>query len=347
MVSQIHIPVLLKEIMEALVVQPGGRYIDCTLGGGGHATTILEQSSPGGQLLGIDASPEAIAATKDRLSAHKNDMLLVNDNFTNLEAICLRYDFLPVHGILFDLGLSSMQLGEHGRGFSFQYDAPLDMRFNPEQGITASDIINTYSEVDLARLIRTYGEEGNSNRIASQIVQDRPLRTTLELAGTIEKALDGKRGKLHPATKTFQALRVVVNRELENLEKALKQAVNLLGCEGRLAVISYHSLEDRIVKRFMQQETKKCICPPGLPTCLCGHRASLKLINRRVITPSPEEIKQNPRSRSAKLRIAERVISPEGYYPAREDYPFPAQFNVEGWRRPALLKKLRVVYSML
>ncbi len=342
-----HIPVLLQETIEALAVQPGGRYIDCTLGAGGHAAAILDRSSPGGQLLGIEADPEVIEIAKARLEAYSNSVLLVNENFVDLEAICIKYDFLPVHGILFDLGLSSLQLNSHGRGFSFQHDASLDMRLSPSQEVTAADIINTSSETKLAHLIKTYGEEGYSHQIAHRIVQERPINTTLQLVRTIEHAVGGKRGRLHPATKTFQALRIAVNHELEHLETALKQSINLLGFEGRLVVISYHSLEDRIVKQFMQQESKDCICPPGMPTCICGHRACLRLINKRVITPSPAEVQLNPRSRSAKLRAAERLISQDKYYRTTEEHSFPVQLNTEGWRRSALLKKLRVAFSML
>ncbi|MFC1983452.1 16S rRNA (cytosine(1402)-N(4))-methyltransferase RsmH [Chloroflexota bacterium] len=341
-----HIPVLLQEATEALAVQPGGRYIDCTLGAGGHAAAILDQSSPGGQLLGIDADPEAIDIARAKLATYGSSTLLVNDNFTNLEAICIKYDFLPVHGILLDLGLSSLQLNSDDRGFSFQHDAPLDMRFSPSQEVTAVDIINMSSETELARLIKTYGEESYSRQIAHCVVQERPINTTLQLVRTIEKAVRRRRGKLHPATKTFQALRIAVNHELEHLEAILKQAINLLGFEGRLVVISYHSLEDRIVKQFMQQESKDCICPPGLPTCVCGHKACLRLINKRVITPSKAEIQLNPSSRSAKLRAAERLIIQDDYYRTAEEHRFSPQLNAEGWRRPALLKKLRVAFSM-
>ena len=341
-----HIPVLLQEAIEALAVHPGGRYIDCTLGAGGHAAAILDRSSPGGQLLGIEADPEVIGIAKARLEAYSNSILLVNENFVNLEAICIKYDFLPVHGILFDLGLSSLQLNGHGRGFSFQHDAPLDMRFSPSQEVTAADIINTSPESELAHLIRVYGEESYSHQIAHRIVQERPINTTLQLVRTIEHAVGGKRGRLHPATKTFQALRIAVNHELEHLEAALRQAVNVLGFEGRLVVISYHSLEDRVVKQFMQQESRDCICPPGMPACICGHRACLRLINKRVITPSLAEVQLNARSRSARLRAAERLITQNEYYGTAEGHNFPAQLSTEGRRRPALLKKLRVAFSM-
>jgi len=341
-----HIPVLPQETIRALAVQPGGRYIDCTIGAGGHAAAILDRGSPGGQLLGIDADPEAIEIAKTRLESYSNSILLVNGNFVDLEAICIKYDFFPVHGILFDLGLSSIQLNSHDRGFSFQQDAPLDMRLSPSQEVTAADIINTSSEAELTHLIKTYGEEAHSHKIAHRVVQERPINTTFQLVRVIEQAVGGRRGKLHPATKTFQALRIAVNHELEHLEVALKRAINLLGFEGRLVVISYHSLEDRIVKQLMQQEAKGCICPPSVSTCVCGHRARLRLINKRVITPSRTEVQLNPRSRSAKLRTAERIISQAEYYRAAEEHSFSAQFNADGWRRPALLKKLRVAFSM-
>lgn len=338
-----HIPVLLSETLRALTVQPGGRYIDCTVGGGGHAAAILDHSSPGGQLLGIDADPHAIEMARERLQHHKDAVRLVNDNFVNLQSICIKYDFFPVHGILMDLGLSSLQLNGNGRGFSFQNDAPLDMRFNPEQKVTAADIVNTTSEARLAHLIRTYGEESYSRRIASSIVRERPINSTRQLAQIIEKAV-GRRGKIHPATKTFQALRIAVNHELEHLETALRQAIDLLGYEGRLVVITYHSLEDRIVKQFMQREAKKCICPPGTPVCVCGHVPRVKLINKKVITPSATEIDVNPRSRSAKLRAAERIISQGDCYATTEDHAFITIAKSRGWRRPALVEKIRMAF---
>jgi len=293
-----HIPVLLEETLEALAVQPGGRYIDCTIGAGGHAIVILYHSSPGGQLLGIDADPEAIKVARARLEAYSSSTLLIDENFANLKAICIKYNFLPVHGILFDLGLSSLQLDGAGRGFSFQHDAPLDMRLSPSQEVTAADIVNTSSEAELAGLIRTFGEESHSREIAHYIVRQRPIKTTLQLAQTIEQAIGGRRGRIHPATKTFQALRIAVNQELEPLQSALEQAIELLGFGGRLVVISYHSLEDRIVKRFMRREAS-------------GEKACLRLVNKKVITPSLAEVRLNPRSRSAKLRAAERITEPD------------------------------------
>ena len=339
-----HVPVLLEETMKALAVQPGGRYIDCTLGGGGHATVILEHSSPGGQLLGIDADPEAIKLARKRLEAYRGSSLLVNENFVDLQAICVKYDFFPVHGILFDLGLSSLQLNGNGRGFSFQHKAALDMRFNPEQEITAADIVNKFPEDELAHLIKKYGEEGYGHRIARRIVKERPIKTTLQLAHVIEHAIGRRRGRIHPATKTFQALRIAVNQELEHLETALKQAVDLLGFGGRLVVISYHSLEDRIVKQFMRRESKGCICPPGMPTCICGHEACLRLINKRPIVPSESETQRNPRSRSAKLRAAERIIDHDDCYGSANEPNFLYATEAVGWRRPALLEKIRMVF---
>ncbi len=347
MVALTHIPVLLKETTEALAVQPGGRYIDCTVGGGGHAAAILEQSSPGGQLLGIDADPEAIKVARSRLEDYSDSTRLINDNFANLQAICIKYDFFPVHGILFDLGLSSLQLNGDGRGFSFQHDAPLDMRLSPSQETTAADIINTFPEAKLAHLIKTYGEESYSHQIARHIVQGRPIKTTLHLIRTIEQATGTRRGRIHPATKTFQALRIAVNQELEHLETALKQAIGLLGFEGRLVVISYHSLEDRIAKQFIQREAKDCICPPDTPTCVCGHQASLRPITKKVVTPSPAEVQLNPRSRSAKLRAAERTTVPDEQYQTVEKPNFPEGSAARAWRKPTLVKKLRMMFLAL
>ncbi|MFA5309162.1 MAG: 16S rRNA (cytosine(1402)-N(4))-methyltransferase RsmH [Dehalococcoidales bacterium] len=338
-----HTPVLLEEVLRGLAVQPGGRYIDCTLGGGSHAAAILDHSSPGGQLLGIDADPFALETARERLQPFKESTLLVNDNFANLQSICIKYDFFPVHGILLDLGLSSMQLNGGDRGFSFQNDAPLDMRFNPNQKVSAADIVNSTPETRLAQIIRTYGEEGHSSRIAREIIKERPIRTTRQLAELIEKSV-GRHGRIHPATKTFQALRIAVNHELENLESVLRQAVDLLGFEGRLVVISYHSLEDRIVKQFMQREAAGCICPPGTPTCICGHTPRIKLINKKVIIPTDTEVRANPRSRSAKLRAAERLSTKDDCFVADDEQVLLAVAKSRGWRRPALLEKIRTVF---
>lgn len=338
-----HTPVLSDEVLKMLAVQPGGRYIDCTINGAGHASIILENSMPGGQLLGIDADPAAIDSAREKLQPYQDSVLLVNDNFVNLQAICIKSDFFPVHGILFDLGLSSLQLNGNGRGFSFQHDAPLDMRLNPNQRITAADIVNTTPEARLAHLIRMYGEDSHSHRIARLIVESRPVKTTRQLAELIEKAF-GRRGKIHPATKTFQALRIAVNHELEHLETALRQSVELLGYEGKLVVITYHSLEDRIVKQFMQNESRECICPPDTPTCICNHTPRLKIINKKVIKPTQQEIKSNPRSRSAKLRTAERIIEHGHSHATSEDHAFMSIAKSRGWRRPALLQKIKMFF---
>lgn len=302
-----HEPVMLEECISALQVQRGGRYVDCTVGGGGHAAAILEESSPGGRLIGIDADSHAIRVARGKLKPYGKDAILVNENFKYLENICTRHGFSPVNGVLFDLGMSSLQLEEAGRGFSFRQDSPLDMRFSDRQELTAADIVNTYPEVELARLLYRYGEEQRNRQIARCIVERRPLETTQELARVVEQAVGGTRGRIHPATKTFQALRIAVNHELENLELALEQAVNLLGNGGRIVVISFHSLEDRLVKGFFRREAQWCICPPGMPACICGHTPRLKVLSKKVFRPSPVEVQTNPRSRSARMRVAECI----------------------------------------
>jgi len=300
-------PVMLNETIEALLVQPGGRYIDCTVGQGGHAAAILDKSSPGGQLWGFDADPQAIKRSQITLREYGASVLLVNENFSRLEKVASDHRFRPVHGIVFDLGLSSLQLVDEERGFSFRRDGPLDMRFGPDQELTAAEIVNDFPEGKLANLIWSYGEERKSRRIARLIVESRPVKTTLELAGIVSKAVNGERGRIHPATRTFQALRIAVNREIENLLEALGQAVNILGSGGRLVVISFHSLEDRPVKELLNRESKKCICPPETPECACSHTPRLRLVSKGVIHPTPGEIESMARSRSAKLRVAERI----------------------------------------
>jgi 16S rRNA (cytosine1402-N4)-methyltransferase len=307
--STVHEPVMLAETLAALRIQPGGRYLDCTLGGGGHAEAILEASQPGGTLLGIDADPEALERTRRRLARFGSAFMTAEGNFSDLDTICRERGFLPVNGILFDLGLSSDQLASD-RGFSFQQPSPLDMRFSPDQDQTASDWVNDSSEEDLANVIWQYGEERQSRRIARAIVQRRPIATTLDLAKAVEQAVGRRPGsQSHPATKTFQALRIAVNQELAILAEALPRAHGLLGFGSRLVVISYHSLEDRIVKQYMQRESRDCICPPQQPICTCGHKPTQRLISRGALVPSSEEVKANPRSRSAKLRVAERLAA--------------------------------------
>lgn len=300
-----HIPVLYREVLNGLQVKPNGRYIDCTVGAGGHAQGILEASGPNGQLLGIDADPEAIALTRERLAPYGERATLLNENFVHLEEIAQRYGFYPVEGIFFDLGLSSMQLAAE-RGFSFQQDGPLDMRFDPRCGETAADLINCLPAEKLADILRRYGEEQRAWSIARAIVAQRPLTTTRELATIVERVVRHG-GRVHPATRTFQALRIAVNGELEALEETLPQTLNLLAPGGRVAVISFHSLEDRLVKRFMRRESQDCICPPDIPVCVCDHKASLQIVTDKPVRPSEEEVRHNPRSRSAKLRIASRL----------------------------------------
>jgi len=300
-----HIPVLSKEVLKGLQAKAGGAYIDCTVGLGGHAKTILQNIMPGGRFLGIDMDPEALKIAENRLKDYGNAVTLVKDNFTNLEAICSKYEFQPVDGVLFDLGVSSWQLDSAQRGFSFQSEAPLDMRFNPGQGPSAAEIINSYSEQELIRIIKEYGEESHSRQIASLIVKNRPIYTTSELASLVKDALRYRYSKINPATKTFMAFRIAVNKELENLKAALEQVTKILRSKGRLVVISYHSLEDRIVKQFMKRESSDCICPPEALICRCGHKASLRLIAKKVIKPGLPEIENNPRSRSGKMRVAE------------------------------------------
>jgi len=303
----IHVPVLRQTAIELLNVRPGARYIDCTLGMGGHAAAILERCLPGGSLRGIDADPKAIEMAGKVLGHFGPAVVLVNENFGHLEDICNKHGFRPVDGILLDLGISSLQLEDMARGFSFRFDAPLDMRFNPGQSVTAADMVNKLSEGELADIFRQYGEEHQSRLIARRIVSNRPINTTLQLVQIIEQASGSGGGRIHPATRTFQALRIAVNQELANLEEVLKQAVDLLHSGGRLVVISYHSLEDRMVKQFVQRESKGCLCPPDVPLCGCRHAPTLKIISQKVIMASTAEIEANPRSRSAKLRAAERL----------------------------------------
>ena len=303
----LHTPVLLQTTVELLNVRPGGRFVDATLGTGGHAEAILQLCSPGGSLLGIDADPKALEVAQQRLSPHGQALTLVNDNFRHLEAICRAHDFYPADGILLDLGISSLQLDDRDRGFSFRFDAPLDMRFGIDQSTTAAKILNSFTERDIAALLRDYGEERHSRLIARRIVAIRPIKTTMQLVNAIEHLPGMTSGRIHPATRTFQALRIAVNREMENLEEVLVQSVRVLARGGRLAVISYHSLEDRAVKHFMQAESKACLCRPEVPVCTCNHAPTLRLVNRKTITPSEVEIRENPRSRSAKLRVAERI----------------------------------------
>jgi 16S rRNA (cytosine1402-N4)-methyltransferase len=264
-------------------------------------------------LLGIDLDPQALAAARRRLEGFGANVRLVEGNFAEMERICSELAFAPVHGVLLDLGLSSLQLEESERGFSFQREGPLDMRFSPQQEVTAAEIVNEHAESALADVLWRYGEESRSRRIAKRIVERRPLRTTTELAKVVEEAVGRRARRLtHPATRTFQALRIAVNQELLSLETALPQAYGLLGDLGRLVVLSYHSLEDRLVKAFIRQESRDCLCPPRQPVCTCSHKAGLRQVSRGAVRPSPEEVARNPRSRSARLRAAERLPASTG-----------------------------------
>jgi len=301
-----HIPVLLDEIIEGLAIRPGGRYVDGTLGGGGHAQAILEASAPDGQLLGLDADPEAIERCHKRLKDYAHRATLVQANFSELSNVATLSGFERMDGALLDLGLSSQQLGTAKRGFSFQLDGPLDMRFG-SQGQPAVEMLNELPEQEVAHIIWYYGEEHRSRRIAKEIVKHRPIDNTLKLADTVANAV-GSRGRLHPATKTFMALRIATNRELDVLEAVLPQILSLLAeGSGRMAVISYHSLEDRLVKQWMLRESRDCVCPEELLECRCDHKATLRLVTRKPIRPSDEETRRNPRSRSARLRLAEKL----------------------------------------
>ena len=303
-----HIPVLYQEVLSVLNPQAGGRFIDATLGGGGHAEGILHATTPDGRLLGLDADPRAITRSLQRLAGFGERALLVHANFRRLSEVAQQYGFTALDGILLDLGVSSHQLDDPDQGFSFREDGPLDLRLDPTTGLSASEVVNTVSEEELADLIYRYGEDHFARRIARRIVARRPLHSTAELAEVVTQAVGGRKGaRLHPATRTFQALRIYVNDELGSLEAVLPQTLGLLRSGGVLAVISFHSLEDRIVKQFLRRESSDCICPPRTPVCQCGHTAQVVELHRKGMTPSEAEITRNPRSRSARLRSARRL----------------------------------------
>lgn len=311
MTTTAHIPVLINEVIDGLNLKPNANVIDATLGGGGHAEAILEATAPGGKLLGIDWDKKAVELAKNRLAKYKNRLILKTGNYKEVKGISYESGFNAISAILLDLGLSSDQLQDQSRGFSFASQGPLDMRFSDEESTTASAIVNTWSEKDLAHIFRKYGEERHASRIAHQIVASRqraPFNSALELADVVLRGA-GRRGshRIHPATRVFQALRITINHELDNLQAALPDMVQLLEKGGRLGVISFHSLEDRIVKQFFKLESTDCLCPPELPQCCCKHKASLRLINKKVITPSEDEESRNPASRSAKLRVVEKI----------------------------------------
>ncbi|HDQ71718.1 MAG TPA: 16S rRNA (cytosine(1402)-N(4))-methyltransferase RsmH, partial [Chloroflexi bacterium] len=282
-----------------------------TVGGGGHADGILTASAPDGRLMGFDRDQAALELARSRLISHgEGRFVLVHSSFGRIAEVARANDFVPVDGVLFDLGLSSLQLADPDRGFALMRDGPLDMRFDSTGwGATAETLVNELPAEELATLLRKYGEEKRARRIAEAIEAARPLYTTRVLTEVIEQAVGrGPRGdRIHPATRTFQALRIAVNDELGEIETALPQAVEILKPGGRLLVISFHSLEDRLVKRFMRRESRDCICPPEIPMCMCEHRATLRVSTRKPIGPTDEERVRNPRSRSARLRIAERI----------------------------------------
>ena len=303
-----HRPVLLTESVNQLLLQEGGTYVDGTTGEGGHSEAILQAEPQVKEILGIDRDPRSLATAQSRLARFGSRFMLSPGNYADMTGPAAQWGITSVDGVLLDLGFSSRQVEFPGYGLSFQMDEPLDMRYDPDGPLTAREIVNTYSERDLGQLIRRYGEEPRGMRIARAIISERPIATTGQLASIVGAVLGRRPGqRVNPATKTFQALRIAVNDELSNLERGLDAAVGLLAVGGRLAVISYHSLEDRIVKSFFNREAAICVCPPGLPVCACGQTPRLKIINRRVIKPSIEEVQSNPRSRSARLRAAERI----------------------------------------
>ena len=303
-----HNPVMVPEILKYLDVVSGGRYIDCTLGEGGHSKSILDASNPGGEVLGIDADHEAIEVSKSRLEKYQDRAIFVNDNFRNLRKIAMRRNFIPAHGILLDLGVSSLQLNIETRGFSFMRKSPLDMRFSYNQKLTADQVVNTFQENEIADILYHFGDERRARKIAKIIVENRPIKHSNELAEIIKKNIYISNHKINPATKTFQALRIYINEELSALSEVLEQSLEIIGIGGRLAVISYHSIEDRIVKNYFRRESKYCICLPNVIKCECNHEPKLKVITKKPISPSSNEIISNRRSRSAKLRVIERIL---------------------------------------
>lgn len=301
-----HRPALVGECLELLAVKPGGIYLDGTLGEGGHALAMLDRSAPDGVVVGIDRDPRSLAVARRRLMGYGGRAVPVHGTYADMREIAGARGIYAVDGILLDLGFSSRQVDLAGYGFSFQRDEPLDMRYDPV-GATAAELVNATGEVELADVIYRYGEERRSRAIARAIVNSRPIATTGQLAQVVARAVGGRRGGRHPATRTFQALRIAVNGELEQLSAGLAAAIGLLAPGGRLAVISYHSLEDRLVKGWIDRETALCVCPPGLPVCVCEQRPTLRALRRRVARPAAAETAANPRSRSARLRAVERV----------------------------------------
>jgi 16S rRNA (cytosine1402-N4)-methyltransferase len=311
-----HLPVLVDEVMSMLAPAPGSLQIDATVGGGGHTERILEATDPDGRLLGLDADGAAIARVDGRLRPRFGDRLVLRRaNFRELRTVAPEAGFGTVDGMLFDLGLSSFQLGDAERGFGFRTGGPLDMRFDTTRGVPAAELLATLDRMELSALFKRYGEEPQANRIANAIVAARstaPVSTAEELAALIERVAPGNprtRRRIHPATRVFQALRIAVNAELDALSDALAASIELLRPGGRLVVLSYHSLEDRIVKRFFASERRGCVCPPEVPVCVCGRNPRLRLVTRPSLTPTADEVAANPRARSARLRAAERLAA--------------------------------------
>ncbi len=307
-----HYSVLKGEVIRFLQPQKNENFIDATLGDGGHTEAILQKNGPDGKVLAIDLDPEAIKKAKKRLAKYGDRIIFAESNFKNLKEIIYDNGFSTINGIVLDLGFSRGELQDKRRGFSFLADAPLDMRFGREGGPKASDIVNEYEENKLKEIFKNYGEERYAGRISRAIVEYRKskkIKSTGELVDIIKKAVPKSylHQKIHPATRVFQALRIEVNEELENLKEVLPQAVEVLQSRGRLVVISFHSLEDRIVKKFFKIESTACICPKEVPICKCGHEPSIQILTKKPITPSEEEIMENPPSRSAKLRVAQKI----------------------------------------
>lgn len=307
-----HVPVLLEEIMETLNPKPGEIFVDCTLGGGGHSKEIIKKLMPGGILIGIDQDSNALKAAQENLKDFNNNIIYVQSNYEDLNEIISNHSPQGVDGILFDIGVSSHQLDEKERGFSYMQDAPLDMRMDQKADFCAKDLINTFSEEELTKIIRDYGEERWAKRIAQFIVEARieqEITTTGELVSIIKRAIPAgaRKDGPHPAKRTFQAIRIAVNRELEVLENTLDTALKWLKKGGRVGVISFHSLEDRIVKEKFKYWAQKCICPPELPICNCDKKALVKIITRKPLTANEAELEANPRARSAKFRVALKI----------------------------------------
>jgi len=307
-----HQPVLLDEVLFYLNPLPGQNFIDATIGGGGHAAAILQRTAPAGRLLGLDRDPAAIAAAQKNLAEYSQRFTLIQDSYKNIDKIIYGQGLsIRFNGILLDLGFSAHQISAADqRGFSFQKEAGLDMRFGPDSDVTAQDIVNNYPENKLAEIFYEFGEEPQARQIAKQIIlfrKQKPLTTTFDLLEAIQRVKRTRPGAIHPATKVFQALRIAVNQELEVLAAVLPKLISLLPGHGRLAVISFHSLEDRIVKKYFSQENKDCLCPKEFPICRCGHNRSIKIITKKAVKPTPAEIHNNPRSRSAKLRVIEKI----------------------------------------